>query len=287
MSTTDSSLDRVQSLTLESLQPALRERLEAVLEPSEEILWLGQPHVYFPLIIMGAVASLFVGAFCVLGIQQTGSDERVFRVFVFMAFCMWCASLVGAFNKWRQSRWTLYSLTNQRAIGLVPKRRGFKVFSFFPEDTGKLKCWARASGVGALMWSERVPGPLSWLLIYAAAFPEVAGVRRVYELLLDTFSPRLGPMLDDSDPARRRKAALALSNVGDKAITALPALIKGLQSEDAVVRRRCAVALGKLAAAASPSIQALRMLQFDEDASVVNAAVEALAKIEKSESIPR
>jgi HEAT repeat protein len=92
-------------------------------------------------------------------------------------------------------------------------------------------------------------------------------------------------MLNAAEPLKRRKAALALSKIGDKAIAAIPALIGALQSEDAVVRRRAALALGKLGTTAQSSIPSLRMLQFDEDPSVVKSALEALSLIDKSTSL--
>ncbi len=277
------------SAELKRLHPALRERLNSFLGPGEEILWLGQAQTSFSIVYRLAVTSVFVGGLCSLGIW-TQESEPVYKFFFFLeAFLFAITSLIMTYISWKNAQQTVYVLTDQRAIGMVRKWRGnSRVFCFHPEDTAKLKCHARRSGVGCLVWIERVPGPLSWLFSYADRFYEIRDARQVHHLLLDTFIPQLLPMLSCADPDRRRRAALSLANVGDKAVIAIPALTDALNSDDAVVRRRAASALGKLGKLAAASVPMLRMRQFDEDSLVVKATLEALSKIDNSlpEKVP-
>ena len=261
-------------------QAAIPNHVHSLLQPDEQIVWFGQPLPGFRILIQSVTAFVFIGGFALLGFlacERNSIASGVFSAYVALAFISY---LVMIRSEKKTARKTVYVITNHRAIGAVPNWRGkLRVFIHQPEDTGNLKCRYRASGIGRLVWTERVPGVWSWFLSYADGFYELANVANVHKLLLATFVPLLIPMLNGTDPAKRRRAALSLANAGEEAVVAIPALTEALQHDDAVLRRRAATALGRLGTRAATSVNALRKLQFDEYPSVVKAARDALSKI--------
>jgi HEAT repeat protein len=89
---------------------------------------------------------------------------------------------------------------------------------------------------------------------------------------------------DDSVTASgiRGAIALALSNFGDRAESAVNDLVKLLSDNDQETRKNAAISLGVIGNKAKNAIRALRKLASDEYAEVREAASEALEKIQES-----
>ena len=86
-------------------------------------------------------------------------------------------------------------------------------------------------------------------------------------------------MLKDKDPEVRRSAAVALGNIGPKAPTVVPALIRALEDRDRVVRVQAIIALGEIGPPAMEAVPALTATLQDDDKWVSLHAVSALGKM--------
>ncbi|MDZ8082365.1 MAG: HEAT repeat domain-containing protein [Nostoc sp. DcaGUA01] len=80
----------------------------------------------------------------------------------------------------------------------------------------------------------------------------------------------------------RANAALAIGEIGTKAIAAIPALIKLLKDESNAVRLNAAYALGQMGWAAEPAIPTLSEQLKDKDRAVITTAAYAIGQIGSS-----
>jgi HEAT repeat protein len=92
--------------------------------------------------------------------------------------------------------------------------------------------------------------------------------------------PALSEALKSKESQVRQNAALALGRIGPQARAALAPLTEVLQDEDWPVRRQAAIALGHLHEEAKPALPALEKLAgVDTNTQVRKVAREAIAKI--------
>ena len=81
--------------------------------------------------------------------------------------------------------------------------------------------------------------------------------------------PRLTALLRQADPGTRYLAAKALSQIGDEAEAALPALLEALRADDMFLRAAVTGALIKIGA---PAVPGLTGALFDPSSAVKRAA---------------
>jgi HEAT repeat protein len=86
--------------------------------------------------------------------------------------------------------------------------------------------------------------------------------------------------LKNPDPKARKKAAVALGNVGRADPAAIPALIAVLKDRDATVRDSAVLALLNIGPKARDAIPALTEARYDKDATVRSHAVKAVERVQ-------
>ena len=85
--------------------------------------------------------------------------------------------------------------------------------------------------------------------------------------------------LKADDPAKRRKAAVALGALGPRAKAAVPALAAALKDTDVSVRGAAALALGTMGSEARAAVPALAEVLKDDKDGVRHAALVALSAV--------
>jgi HEAT repeat protein len=99
--------------------------------------------------------------------------------------------------------------------------------------------------------------------------------------------PALAEALTSNESQVRQNAALALGRIGPQAKAAVLPLTEALRDNDWPVRRQAAIALGRLREDAKPALPGLEKLTADGNTQVRKAAREAIAEITKASQSSR
>ncbi|WP_179046560.1 HEAT repeat domain-containing protein [Nostoc sp. TCL26-01] len=94
--------------------------------------------------------------------------------------------------------------------------------------------------------------------------------------------PALIQALKSQQENIRANAALAIGEIGTKAIAAIPALIEALDDESNAIQINAAYALGQMGWAAEPAIPSLSQQLKDENRAVITSAAYAIGQIGSS-----
>ena len=141
------------------LPQQLQARLRAELKPGESPIWLAQPNARLRMRV-GFLAWMFVLPW--LGISywfMSGSIQHHAKLFdqltdIGLLFCLpfivvGIGGLCIPFVVWRRAKWTVYVITNRRAMIINGKRTPVK--SYLPADLAGMEKTVRADGSGNLV----------------------------------------------------------------------------------------------------------------------------------------
>ena len=151
------------------LPSEMEQRLRSALNPTEKLIWSGQPNAKPSIggslfrVVGGVFFTMFSVFFVIMTFSVTrdgfSSETPVFSYIFplcgipFLLFGV--AAICSPYWMWRKAQKTVYALTDERALILTPTwRGGVSIRSITPEELSPRKRTRNSDGSGSLLFSR-------------------------------------------------------------------------------------------------------------------------------------